>query len=328
MFGSKRNASELRNDDFFAIRDFIHEKSGIYIADNRKYIVENRLARRMSELGVKSYKDYFYLVKYDSTLKEFNQLMNLVTTNETSFFRSESQLRAFSDEILPGLMNDLAGSGRRNVRIWSAGCSTGEEPYTIAMLLLEKIESIRTWQFEIVANDISEQVIASARRGIYGESALRTTERRVIDKYFSREPEGYRVCNEVRQFVKFSHLNLVDSKRVSMFRDFDIIFCRNVLMYFSDDAKIATVRQFYNSLRPGGYLIIGHSESLHNISKAFKLSYLSNALVYRRENIEGLSSNVTARQRFNHDDKTSPVRGAFPKVKTQEAMEKILAARK
>ncbi len=283
MLSTKTDAQELSNEDFVAIRDYIHERSGIYFAENKKYIIENRLIRRMGDLGVKSYRDYFYLVKYDTSYKEFNYLMNLITTNETSFFRNPPQLKAFAKEVLPLIRAEKEAAGKKRIRIWSAGCSTGEEPYTLAMILKEEIPELDNWDVEILANDISEQVLYSARKGIYGESTLRSTDKYIVQKYFTHEPEGYRISDDIKRLVKLSHGNLSDTRKLSMFRDMDIVFCRNVMIYFSDEVKKNIVRQFYNSLVPGGYLFIGHSESLHGISKAFKLSYFKNALVYRKE---------------------------------------------
>lgn len=287
MFSSSSSVQELKQEDFLAIRDYIHERSGIFFAENKKYIIENRLTKRMNELGVKTYKDYFYLMKYDTTQKEFNTLMNLITTNETSFYRNPPQLKAFSDEVLPLILEEKTEAKSKRLKIWSAGCSTGEEPYTIGMILNEKIRDINSWQIEILANDISEKVLYAARKGIYNDMTLRATDRFLVEKYFTREPEGHRISDDIKRLVKFSHMNLTDTKKMSMFRDVDIIFCRNVMIYFSDEVKKNIVRQFYHSLRPGGYFFIGHSESLHGISKSFKLVYFKNALVYNKEKSTG-----------------------------------------
>jgi chemotaxis protein methyltransferase CheR len=275
---------ELSLEDFVAFRDYIHEKSGIYFAENKKYLVENRLGKRMATLGLKSFRDYFYQVKYDTSLKEFNMLMNLVTTNETSFYRNPPQLACFQQEVLPLIIaqKQQGGHGKR-LKIWSAGCSTGEEPYTLGMILLEALGERNDWNIEIIANDISENVLYSARTAAYGEMSLRTTPLPIVNKYFTREGEKYCVTEPVKRLVKFSHLNLADRRKMAMMTDMDFVFCRNVMIYFSDDVKKQIVKGFYNSLRPGGYLYIGHAESLHGISKAFKLVYFKNGLVYFKE---------------------------------------------
>jgi chemotaxis protein methyltransferase CheR len=275
---------ELTTEEFVLFRDFIHEKAGIFFADNKMYLVKNRLARRINDLGIKSYKDYFYRVKYDVSMTEFNQLMNLITTNETSFFRNPPQLKSFSDESLPLITKEkIQSKGNRTLKIWSAGCSTGEEPYTLSIIVLEHLKSLAGWNVEIVASDISEQVLQSARQGIYGDMTLRSTSRDLVQRYFMQQGDKYQVKPEVKNLVRFGYLNLNDSRKMSMFSGMDFIFCRNVMIYFSDEVKRQIVRGFYDALVPGGYLYIGHSESLHGISKAFKLVYFKNGLVYHKE---------------------------------------------
>ena len=284
MISDAENDIQMSLDDFIMIRDFIHERSGIYFAENKMYLVKNRLIKRMSELGIKSIRDYFYHVKYDVSLKEFNQLMNLVTTNETSFFRNEPQLLSFSEEVLPMLIREKIQAGEpKTLKIWSAGCSSGEEPYTLAILLLEKIMLMPGWNLEILANDISENVLQKARVGEYSGITLRNVKPAFLTRYFTRAGEGYRVKAEVKGLVKFFHMNLNEARRMNMMTGIDVIFFRNVMIYFSDGVKKQLIRSFYNSLKPGGYLYIGHSETLHGLSKAFKLEYFKNALVYRKE---------------------------------------------
>lgn len=286
MLGNVENDLEMSLDEFKMIRDFILEKSGIYFAENKMYLVKNRLSKRMAELQIKTVRDYFYHVKYDLSLREFNELMNLVTTNETSFFRNEPQLLSFSGEVLPLLIEEKKKEqGNKTLRIWSAGCSTGEEPYTLAIILLERLISTAGWNIEIFANDISEQVLHKARVGEYSGATLRNVKPEHLEKYFIKNGESYRIKPEVQALVKFSHTNLNDPRKISVITSMDVIFCRNVMIYFTDDVKRQLVRGFYNALRPGGYLYIGHAETLHGISKAFKLVYFKNALVYQKEQV-------------------------------------------
>lgn len=277
---------DITLEEFVMIRDFMHEKSGIYFAENKMYLVKNRLTKRMAQLGIKSYRDYFYHVKYDTSLKEFNELMNLITTNETSFFRNEPQLKSFSDEVLPLLVNQkLNCRANKTLKIWSAGCSTGEEPYTLAIMIQEALGPDHGFNVEIIANDISEEVLKKARRGEYSGLTLRNVSASILSKYYDQVGEMYRVKPEIKALVKFSHLNLNDPRKISMNNNFDVTFCRNVMIYFSDEVKKQLVRGFFNALQPGGYFYIGHSETLHGISKAFKLVYFKNALVYQKEAI-------------------------------------------
>ena len=279
---------QMSQEEFTMIRDFIHERSGIYFAESKMYLIKNRLSKRMSELDIKTVRDYFYHVKYDVSQKEFNRLMDLITTNETSFYRNEPQLLSFSEEVLPLIIKEKQASPeQKSIRIWSAGCSTGEEPYTLAMIILSKLMTTAGWNIEIIANDISEEVLQKARQGEYQGITLRNVRPDLLARYFTKSGEIYRVKPEVKSFVKFSHMNLNDPRKISLVGNFDVIFCRNVMIYFSDQVKKELVRRFFNTLKPGGYFYIGHSETLHGISKAFKLVYFKNALVYQKEAVSG-----------------------------------------
>jgi chemotaxis protein methyltransferase CheR len=297
-------------DDFTLIRDFIHERSGIYFAENKMYLVKNRLDRRMNELNISSVRDYFYHVKYDASMKEFNRLMDLVTTNETSFYRNEPQLLSFSSEVLPQLIEKkMKERGRKTLRVWSAGCSTGEEPYTLAILILEQLKSLAGWSVEIMANDISEEVLQKARLGEYAGITMRNVKPEILDRYFAKSGDRFRVKPEAKSLVRFSQMNMNDQLKMSTMTKMDVIFCRNVMIYFSDEVKRQIVRGFYNALVPGGYLYIGHSETLHGISKAFKLVYLKNALVYGKE-VSGADSGSGARVSNAAATTNSPASGA------------------
>ncbi len=291
MLDKDEITSELSLEDFMVIRDFIHEKSGIFFAENKKYLLENRLSKRMTTLSIRSFRDYFYQVKYDTSLKEFNMLMNLVTTNETSFYRNPPQLLCFQEEVLPQIIETKRKAGKKRLRIWSAGCSTGEEPYTIGMIILDVLGEGHGWNVEIIANDISENVLQAARKAFYNEMSLRTTPAEIVKRYFNKQEQKYVVVDSVRRMVNFSHLNLSDRRRMALMSEMDFIFCRNVMIYFSDEIKRQIVRGFYNALLPGGYMFIGHAESLHGISKAFKLDYFKNGLVYHKELGAALSDN-------------------------------------
>jgi chemotaxis protein methyltransferase CheR len=294
MISDVDKSMKMTQEEFVMIRDFIHEKAGIFFAENKMYLVQNRLEKRMAELAMKSVRDYFYHVKYDVSQKEFNRLMVLMTTNETSFFRNEPQLLCFSDEVLPLLVEQkIQAGGPRRIKIWSAGCSTGEEPYTLAILILERLKSLAGWNVEIIANDISEDVLQKARKGEYSGITLRNVKPDILSRYYKKNGDNYTVTPEVKAMVKFSQINLNEPRKLSFMSNMDAVFCRNVMIYFSDDVKKQIVRGFFNALAPGGYFYIGHSETLHGISKAFKLVYFKNALVYQKD--AGQPSAVAAR---------------------------------
>ncbi|HEX8155307.1 MAG TPA: protein-glutamate O-methyltransferase CheR [Thermoanaerobaculia bacterium] len=271
---------ELPDDVFRLLRDQIYRRTGMWFADSSKYLLQKRLSPRARELNFDSFQKYFYFLQYDPRAEaEFDQIYDLVTTNETYFFREPAQLTAFVEEIVPDI---LSRKTIKKIRIWSAGCSSGEEPYSIAMLLSEA-GYYEHAAFEIFASDINQQVLQKARRGQYRESAFRATNATLRDKYFTRETDNsWRVRDEVRNRISFGRLNLYDEARVSLLGHLDVIFCRNVIIYFDDASKRVVVNNFYNRLTDGGYLLLGHSESLISLSTQFKLRHLKNDMVYQR----------------------------------------------
>ncbi|NJB69423.1 chemotaxis protein methyltransferase CheR [Desulfobaculum xiamenense] len=274
----------IGDDEFKQLRDFIYDKCGIYIADNRKYLLENRLRNRLKHLNLKSFGEYYYYLQYDAQRRqELNKLFEVVTTNETSFFRNPPQLKVFQDNVLGEMVDAKRRKGEKRIRIWSAGCSTGEEPYTMAIQLHEVLRSeIGQWDIRITANDLSEAVLASARRGEYTEYALRTTPPEIIPRYFEEEGGKFKVKADLKKLITFGQINLSDRMQLKRVERSDIVFCRNVIIYFDDAMKKNVISSFYDNLLPGGYLFIGHSESLHNITRAFKPVHHSGAIIYQK----------------------------------------------
>ncbi|GFM37531.1 CheR family methyltransferase [Desulfovibrio psychrotolerans] len=279
-----KKEQKVSDEEFRQLRDFIYEQCGIYIADNRKYLIENRLANRLKDLNLKTFGEYYYFLRYDAGRRqELNKLFEVVTTNETSFYRNPPQLKVFEENVLPPLLDDLRAKKQKKLRIWSAGCSTGEEPYTLAMILLDVLKSeIGSWDIKITANDLSEAVLASARRGIYTEYALRTTPKEVVARYFTQQDALYKVNADVKRLVAFGQINLSDRVQLKRIERSHLVFCRNVIIYFDDEMKKQVIGSFYDNLLPGGSLLIGHSESLHNITRAFKPEHHKGAIVYRK----------------------------------------------
>jgi chemotaxis protein methyltransferase CheR len=271
----------LPDDVFRLIRDFVHGYCGIYFDDSSKFFLERRLLRRIEQHRLTSFEEYYHFLRYDRKREEeLAVLIDNLTTNETYFFRESAQLKAFSEEILPELRQTCAD--RKSLRIWSAGCSTGEEPYTIAMLLLESGDWWRDWQVEILGSDINQRVLHTARKGVYKKNAHRATDRAMLTKYFIEEKGDYRIIDNVKELVSFSSVNLLDPYKTSLIANMDVIFCRNVIIYFDKEAKKKVIESFYQKLRAGGYLLLGHSESLINISNAFELRTLKNDMVYQK----------------------------------------------
>jgi chemotaxis protein methyltransferase CheR len=271
---------ELPDDVFRQLRAEIYRRTGMYFNDSSKYLIQKRLSPRARELNFDSFQRYFYFLQYDARADaEFDQIYDLVTTNETYFFREPAQLRAFADEIVPDVLTRKAV---KKIRIWSAGCASGEEVYTIAMLLEEAGWYGRA-AFEIFGSDINQQVLSRARRGVYRENSFRATPQVFRDKYFVRENEGaWRISDAIRNRVSFGRLNLYDRSRVSLLGQLDLIFCRNVIIYFDDGSKRIVVTNFYDRLIEGGYLLLGHSESLISLSTQFRLKHLKNDMVYQK----------------------------------------------
>jgi len=275
----------IADDEFRQLRDFIYEHSGIFIADNRKYLLENRLRNRLKHLNLKSFGEYYYFLQYDSNRREeMNKLFEVVTTNETSFYRNPPQLKVFQDHVLSEVVARQRKLGQKRIRIWSAGCSTGEEPYTIAMQLCEVLRTeVGSWDVRITANDLSEGVLASARTGVYTEYSLRTTPKELVTRYFDQDDGKFRIKPEIKKLITFGQINLSDRAQLKRVERSHIVFCRNVIIYFDDPMKKQVIASFYDNLLPGGYLLIGHSESLHNISRAFKPTHYPGAIIYRKE---------------------------------------------
>ncbi len=271
---------ELTDDIFRQLRDQIYRRTGLFFGDASKYLIQKRLSPRARELNFDSFQKYFYFLQYDARAEaEYDQIFDLVTTNETYFFREPAQLAAFTEEIVPDI---LSRKPTKRIRIWSAGCSSGEEPYSIAMMLQEaRIFSGVT--FEIFGSDINQQVLAKARRGMYRENSFRATEEHLRARYFAREADGsWRISDDIRNRVSFGRLNIYDEPRVSLLGYLDVVFCRNVIIYFDEASKKVVINNFYGRLVDGGYLLLGHSESLISLSTQFKLKHLKHDMVYQK----------------------------------------------
>ena len=271
---------ELPDDVFRLLRDAIYKRSGLWFADSSKYLLQKRLSPRARDLNFDSFQKYFYFLQYDPRAEsEFDEIYDAVTTKETYFFRESSQMTAFVEEIVPDI---LSRKGVKKIRVWSAGCSTGEEPYSIAILLQESRLFDRV-AFDIFASDISQQVLVRARKGQYREASFRVTDPDVRDKYFTREEDGsWRIHDDIRNRVSFGRLNLYDEPRVTLLGSIDVVFCRNVIIYFDDASKRTVINSFFHRIVDGGYLLLGHAESLISLSTQFKLRHLKNDMVYQK----------------------------------------------
>ncbi len=275
----------LSVEDYRALRDIVATTAGLDLPTEQRTSVQRRLRDRLTLLGIESFTEYVRMLRYDPGGRaELEEAVDALTTNETYFQREAYQLRAFRDEGLPLLAEQAAG--RRRLSVWSAGCSTGEEVYTLAILLLEAAAEpsspLHGFDLRVFGSDISKRCLAHARRAVYGTSAFRATPPEFRKKWFVERPDGALVNERVRQICQFGHLNLLDASRAVVVGRVDVVFCRNVLIYLGTHARRRVIDLFHERLYPGGLLLLGHSESLLNVSTAFELLHLREDLVYRR----------------------------------------------
>jgi len=278
-------APKISDKDFEQLRDYIYNVCGIYFHSSKKYFLESRLARRMEATGSKTHADYYQYVRGGATgSSELKKLLDEITTNETCFFRNMPQLNALENKFLPEIVATKGKIGFKKLRIWSAGSSSGEEAYTMAMLLLEKRATLlKDWIIEIVGTDINETVIGQAKEGVYNSYSVRNTPDFYLKKYFKEEAPGrFLLSPEVKKLATFSQLNLYDDNKMLFMKSFDFIFCANVLIYFDTSSKSKVVQHFYNNLQPYGYFFVGQSESLHGVSDKFKTVHFPGGFTYNK----------------------------------------------
>jgi chemotaxis protein methyltransferase CheR len=274
--------TDLSDPALLKIRDLIYQISGIFHSESKFYLVATRTRRRMSALGSRTFSDYFdELTVRPNRNAELRHLLNEITIGETYFFRSQPTIDAVSKIILPQLMALSSKQNFKKLKVWSAGCSTGEEAYTLSILFLEKFaQKFKDWAFEVIATDLNDSSVAKCREGVYAEYAVRNLSAPMREKYFTQEGALYRVKDEVRANVKCERLNLQDQSRMLFMKGFDLVFCCNVLIYFDGAAKKRTVEHFYNGLIPGGYFFLGECETLFGIYDQFRLVHFPNTTGY------------------------------------------------
>ncbi len=278
MVPMDESAPPLRDAEFRMLCELLRSHCGLHFGEESRFVLERRLGRRVVELGLGSFSAYHYLLRGDASGQdELARVVDELTTNETYFFRERNQLTALIDEIIP----ELRRTSSRPVHVWCAGCSSGEEPYSVVMLAreagLEPGVDLRVY-----ASDISRAMLQKARRGLYRESSFRQTEDALRHRYFTEKDGSFRIADDVKKQVDFIHLNLIDRTKIALLGTMDVILCRNVIIYFSLDTKKEVIGTFETRLRGGGYLLLGHSESLVNVSSAFELRHLRHDLVYRK----------------------------------------------
>jgi chemotaxis protein methyltransferase CheR len=272
---------DLSVEQFQSLSQLIYQKLGLHFDDKKIYFLKTRVAKRMTALGLTDPREYMFKLSYaDPQGEEMQALANLVTTNETYMFREYDQLQAFANHCLPEVLSAKQARGEKTLRIWSAGCSSGEEPYTLAMILQEVFPQAQSWDCEIIATDIDENMLRKVVAARYGSRSVNEVPDEYREKYLIEDGDEYMVRRRTAALVQPIHLNLHDRMAMRAMRGFDFVFCRNVLIYFDDASRKAVVDHFYNALNRGGYLFLGHSESVGRVTTSFTLKRFETHLVY------------------------------------------------
>jgi len=275
--------SDLSDPAYLKIRELIYKASGIYHPDEKLYLLASRCARRMRIVKANKPSDYLeYLTFRGDRQSELRLLLNEITIGETCMFRSPAQLEALRSVILPQILEAKSARGFKRLHLWSAGCSTGEEPYTLAMFLLEESPKLlQGWTFDILATDLNDNSLDAAKAGIYGQYALRNTSELLRKKHFNPfDGKRLQVKSPVKSLIRFDRVNLLDDDKMTVLKGMDLIFCCNVLIYFDLSTKRKVMQHFYANLLPGGYLFLGNAESLYQVDDRFRLVHFPSAVGY------------------------------------------------
>lgn len=264
----------LTDEEFRLFQHLVRDQTGINLGDHKRALLCARLSKRLRQHGLTRFQDYYdYLTTLDPDRKELRQMINAITTNKTDFFRERHHFDFLRQVVFPTLRDRWAHTGERGVRVWSAGCATGEEPYTIAIVLKEAMGSSCGWDIRILASDIDTDVLAAADAGIYPEEKIAAIAPELRRRYFERGQEAQeglvRVKQELRKLITFRTMNLLDTHWPIQIR-FDCIFCRNVTIYFDKPTQRQVVERFGRYLKDDGFLFVGHSESLFGVSDLYE----------------------------------------------------------
>lgn len=278
--GGASHAVHISPEEVHRFCEFLYRRTGMSLTEGKRYFIDRRLEDRIAATGSSSFQAYFSLLRADAD-HEIQHLINSFTVNETYFYREDHQLRCMTASLLGAIASHRKPGG--TVRIWSIPCSTGEEPYSIALWLMENWPQVDSYNIEIIGSDIDTRALKAAVEGIYGDRALMRLSRDVISRYFRPIADGHHQIDEgLRNSIEFTRANLIDRQEMAQYRDFDLIFCRNVLIYFDDASRRQAAENLYDCLRPGGYICLGHSESMSRISPLFRVSRFSDAIIYQR----------------------------------------------
>lgn len=272
---------QITDADFLKFRDFFYRKTGIHFDENKRYFVDKRLVERIAATGAEDFRSYFIGLRFEAGGSELQHLVNAMTVNETYFFREAYQFDCLVSDMLAEVVRRKRPGSR--IRIWSIPSSTGEEPYSIAIYLLERWPLIDSYEVEILSSDIDTQVLQAAQRGVYSPRSVSQLPRPYLDKYFKRHGEHeWQISEDLVAAVDFSRVNLSEPSDTRRFRDIDVIFCRNLLIYFDDLSRRVAAEAMYDALVPGGFVCLGHSESMSRITSLFGVRRFKDAMVYQK----------------------------------------------
>jgi chemotaxis protein methyltransferase CheR len=275
--------AELSEEEFRLLRDFVHERFGLYFDESQRASLRARLAPRLALLGFASFEDYYRHLRFaPDRAEEERRMVSHLTNNETYFFREQPQLSVFAGLVLDAIKARKARAGERRLHVLSAGCSTGEEPLTLGMILFDSGRFFWGWDVRVTGLDVDGTALETARRGVYHQNSLRAVAPAALERHFVRDGAGVRVKDAVRRAVSFRAGNLLDPASYAGLTPLDALFCRNVLIYFSDAAVQRAVSLFHDALGPGGYLFLGHAESLGRVSSPFVPIRFQGAIVYQK----------------------------------------------
>ena len=272
--------SIISDEDFLKFKEFFYRRTGINFESTKRYFVDKRLVERIEVTGAGNFRGYFTLLRFQASGEELQQLTNLMTVNETYFLREEYQFQCLVDSILPEIIRHRGGLDA--IRIWCIPSSSGEEPYSVAMYLMENWPGISKWDVEIISSDIDTSILRRARAARYSLRSVQHLSAHWLKKYFKVIGEEYQLCDDIRDAVEFTRVNLSEPSETIAYRNFDVIFCRNLLIYFDDKSRQMAAETFYEAMNPGGFICLGHSESMSRISSLFKVRKFPEAIVYQK----------------------------------------------
>ena len=268
---------------FDQIRSFIKDKTGIYFQDNKQYLLQSRLKVRLLDLKLADYEQYYQYLISPANHSEFAKMVSAITINETYFFRSQDQFTSIQNRIIPMLLLQKQDVPHPVIRIWSTACSTGDEPYTLALILKNRFEKQKpNVRFEILASDIDSDILARAKRGLYSAYSVRNIPSQLLERYFIKTDEGFQISDEIRKMVTFRRINLSDRLEMIRIQGIDLAICANVLIYFPQEIRQNVVNSIYNCLNAGGYFMVGFSETLFGIEHPFTLSREGKNTTYQK----------------------------------------------